>query len=89
VEGGHQLIYRTYAKEQNVREIHELATIPLKAGDSLLVRPTGIHKIQNIGTNRLYAFCVMVANEIFSELTRSGNPEELDEEDLQILSHFS
>jgi len=89
LEGGHQLIYRTYAKEQNVREIHELATIPLKAGVSLLVRPTGIHEIRNVGANRLYALCVMVPNENFSELIRSGIPEELDEEDLQVLSHFS
>ncbi|MFM5901076.1 MAG: cupin domain-containing protein [Dolichospermum sp.] len=64
-------------------------TIPLKAGDSLLVRPTGIHEIRNLGSNRLYALCFMVPNENFSELIRSGIPEELDEEDLQVLSHFS
>ena len=64
-------------------------TIPLQAGDSLLVRPTGIHEIRNIGANRLYALCFMVPNENFSELIRSGIPEELDEEDLQVLCHFS
>ena len=63
--------------------------IPLQAGDSLLVRPTGIHEIRNIGANRLYALCFMVPNENFSELIRSGIPEELDEEDLQVLCHFS
>jgi hypothetical protein len=31
----------------------------------------------------------MVPNENFSELIRSGIPEELDEEDLQVLCHFS
>jgi mannose-6-phosphate isomerase-like protein (cupin superfamily) len=61
----------------------------LKAGDSLLVRPTGIHEIRNIGANRLYALCFMVPNENFSELIRNGIPEELDEEDLQVLCHFS
>jgi mannose-6-phosphate isomerase-like protein (cupin superfamily) len=64
-------------------------TIPLQAGDSLLVRPTGIHEIRNIGANRLYALCFMVPNENFSELIRNGIPEELDEKDLQVLCHFS
>jgi mannose-6-phosphate isomerase-like protein (cupin superfamily) len=60
-------------------------TIPLHAGDSLLVRPTGIHEIRNIGAGRLYALCFMVPNEDFSELIRSGIPEQLDEEDLTVL----
>jgi mannose-6-phosphate isomerase-like protein (cupin superfamily) len=60
-------------------------TIPLKTGDSLLVRPTGIHEIRNTGLQRLYAICFMVPNEDFSELIRQGIPETLDEEDLQVL----
>jgi mannose-6-phosphate isomerase-like protein (cupin superfamily) len=63
--------------------------IDQQSGDTLLVRPTGIHEIRNLGSNRLYALCFMVPNENFSELIRSGIPEELDEEDLQVLSHFS
>ncbi len=63
--------------------------IPLKAGDSLLVRPTGIHEIRNTGSGRLYAICFMVPNEDFSELIRSGIPEQLDEEDLQVLQGMS
>ncbi|HAC62561.1 MAG TPA: cupin domain-containing protein [Cyanothece sp. UBA12306] len=59
--------------------------IPLHAGDSLLVRPTGIHEIRNIGNKRLYALCFMVPNEDFSELIRSGIPEIFDEEDLAVL----
>ncbi|ACK73650.1 Cupin 2 conserved barrel domain protein [Gloeothece citriformis PCC 7424] len=59
--------------------------IPLHPGDSLLVRPTGIHEIRNVGSQRLYAICFMVPNEDFSELIRSGVPEELDEEDLKVL----
>ncbi len=61
--------------------------IPLNAGDSLLVRPTGIHEIRNVGANRLYALCFMVPNEDFSELIRTGIPEEFDEQDLQVLHH--
>jgi mannose-6-phosphate isomerase-like protein (cupin superfamily) len=63
--------------------------ITLQAGDSLLVRPTGIHEIRNTGTGRLYALCFMVPNEDFSELIRSGIPTELDEEDLRVLKRFA
>lgn len=61
--------------------------ISLNAGDSLLVRPTGIHEIRNVGSNRLYALCFMVPNEDFSELIRTGIPEQFDEQDLQVLHH--
>lgn len=60
-------------------------SIPLCPGDSLLVRPTGIHAIRNTGNGRLYTICFMVPNEDFSELIRSGIPEILDEEDLKVL----
>ena len=63
--------------------------IPLKAGDSLLVRPTGIHEIRNVGAERLYALCFMVPNEDFSELIRNGVPDRFDEEDLNVLQGFS
>lgn len=60
-------------------------TVPIGAGDSILVPPTGIHKIENTGSTRLYALCIMVPNEDFAELIRSGTPVELDEEDLAVL----
>jgi mannose-6-phosphate isomerase-like protein (cupin superfamily) len=59
---------------------------PIKAGDSLLVPPTGVHEIHNTGPGRLYALCIMVPNEDFAELIRAGTPVELDEDDLQVLS---
>jgi mannose-6-phosphate isomerase-like protein (cupin superfamily) len=59
--------------------------VPIQAGDSLLVPPTGIHEIINTGSTRLYALCVMVPNEDFIELIRSGIPVELDAEDLTVL----
>lgn len=62
--------------------------IPLHPGDSLLVRPTGIHEIRNVSSERLYALCFMVPNEDFSELIRSGVPEKLDEEDLRVLQRL-
>jgi hypothetical protein len=49
---------------------------------------TGIHCIKNTGAGRLYALCIMVPNEDFSELIRSGIPTQLDAEDLQVLSRL-
>ncbi len=60
-------------------------TVALKAGDSLLVPPTGTHVIENTGNTRLYALCIMVPNEDFTELIRSGIPVDLDQEDLAVL----
>ncbi|NEO28700.1 MAG: cupin domain-containing protein [Kamptonema sp. SIO4C4] len=60
-------------------------TVPIRAGDSLLVPPTGIHEIRNTGQGRLYCLCFMVPNEDFAELIRSGQPVELDEEDWRVL----
>lgn len=60
-------------------------TVPIGPGDSLLVPPTGIHIIENTGKTRLYALCIMVPNEDFAELIRSGIPVDLDEEDLSVL----
>lgn len=59
--------------------------VPIRAGDSLLVPPTGTHEIRNTGSTRLYALCIMVPNEDFIELIRSGTPVELDEEDVRVL----
>lgn len=60
-------------------------TVFIAAGDSILVPPTGIHVIENTGSERLYALCFMVPNEDFVELIRSGIPVEFDEEDLRVL----
>jgi mannose-6-phosphate isomerase-like protein (cupin superfamily) len=60
-------------------------TVPIRAGDSILVPPTGIHEIENIGAGRLYALCIMIPNEDFAELIRSGTPVELDDEDMAVL----
>ncbi len=57
----------------------------IRAGDSLLVPATGTHEVENVGTGRLYALCLMVPNEDFAELIRSGIPVELDAEDLSVL----
>lgn len=61
-------------------------TVTICAGDSLLVPATGTHVIENTGSSRLYALCMMVPNEDFAELIRSGTPVELDEEDMAVLT---
>jgi mannose-6-phosphate isomerase-like protein (cupin superfamily) len=63
-------------------------TVPIRAGDSLLVPPTGTHVIKNTGIDRLYALCIMVPNEDFAELIRSGTPEQFDAEDLAVLNRL-
>ncbi len=60
-------------------------TVKIQAGDSILVPPTGTHVIENTGCGRLYALCIMVPNEDFAELIRSGIPVELDQEDMSVL----
>ena len=60
-------------------------SVKIQAGDSLLVPPTGTHLIKNTGNSRLYTLTVMVPNEDFSELIRSGIPVELDVEDMEVL----
>ena len=60
-------------------------TVPIQAGDSLLVPPTGTHLIQNTGSSRLYMLTIMVPNEDFAELIRGGTPVELDAEDMAVL----
>ncbi|NJR71283.1 MAG: cupin domain-containing protein [Synechococcales cyanobacterium CRU_2_2] len=61
--------------------------VALTTGDCILVRPTGMHEIHNTSANRLYLLSVMVPNEDFAELVRSGVPAELDAEDLAVLRH--
>ena len=60
-------------------------TVAIETGDSMLVPATGTHEIENTGQTRLYTLTIMVPNEHFAELIRSGTPVELDEEDLAVL----
>lgn len=62
--------------------------VAIQAGDSLLVPPTGTHLIKNTGNTRLYTLTIMIPNEDFSELIRSGIPLELDAEDMTVLGRL-
>jgi len=60
-------------------------TVPIKAGDSLLVPPGSVHVIENTGPTRLYTLTLMVPDEEFAALIRSGTEVELDDEDRAVL----
>jgi mannose-6-phosphate isomerase-like protein (cupin superfamily) len=60
-------------------------TMDIRTGDSILVPPTGPRMIENQGKGRLYTLTLMISNEEFAELIRSGTPVPLDEEDIALL----
>ena len=60
-------------------------TLSIRKGDSLLLHPGSEHLIENTGAGKLYTLTVMTPNEGFAELIRSGEPVELDSEDVRIL----
>ena len=55
-------------------------------GDSLLLSPGESHVIENTGSGRLYCMTVMVPNQDFAELIRSGEPTILDDDDWGVLT---
>jgi mannose-6-phosphate isomerase-like protein (cupin superfamily) len=61
-------------------------TMSIKKGDALLLRPGNEHVICNTGDSKLYTLTVMTPNEGFAELIRSGEPVQLDDDDLRVLS---
>ncbi len=70
------------------RAVCDGKSMNIKAGDSLLVPATGTHVIENTGNGRLYTLTIMVPNEDFAELIRSGTPVELDAEDMSVLGRL-
>jgi mannose-6-phosphate isomerase-like protein (cupin superfamily) len=63
-------------------------TIELRAGDSLLCKPGVTHEIANTGPGRLYCLTVMVPDDSFAALIRSGVRAELDEADMAVLGRI-
>ena len=58
----------------------------IKPGDSFVVRPGHEHEVENPNSDRLYCLTVMMPNEEFAELIRSGLPEALDATDLKVIT---
>ncbi|MFM7417544.1 MAG: cupin domain-containing protein [Alphaproteobacteria bacterium] len=46
--------------------------VQAKAGESFIVRPGHEHEVINVGQEKLYCLTVMLPNENFAELVRSG-----------------
>jgi len=46
--------------------------VQVKAGESFIVRPGHEHEVINVGQEKLYCLTVMLPNENFAELVRSG-----------------
>ena len=61
------------------------ATLDLKPGSVLLLRPGHSHAVRNTGSTRLYCLTTMVPDEDFAKLITSGVPDVLDDDDLTVL----
>lgn len=61
-------------------------SLPIAKGDALLLEPGSVHVVRNTGKGKLYTLTVMTPNQEFSELIRSGEPVDLDDEDLRVLT---
>lgn len=61
-------------------------SLPIAKGDALLLEPGSEHIVRNTGKTKLYTLTVMTPNQEFSELIRSGEPVELDDEDIRVLA---
>lgn len=57
----------------------------IQAGDTLMLPPGTEHVVENTGTEKLYCLTLMVPDEEFAALIRSGTPVALDAEDLAVL----
>ena len=62
------------------------AWMPIKAGDTLMLPPGTEHVVENTGSGKLYCLTLMVPDEDFAALIRSGTPMELDADDVAVLS---
>jgi mannose-6-phosphate isomerase-like protein (cupin superfamily) len=60
--------------------------IPVKAGESFVVRPGHDHEVVNTGTEKLYCLTFMVPNEGLAELVRGGLPHVLDSQDKAVIA---
>jgi mannose-6-phosphate isomerase-like protein (cupin superfamily) len=64
----------------NGEEIH------VGPGESFIVRPGHDHEVVNTGTEKLYCLTVMIPNEGFAELVRSGFRVPLNPADIAVLT---
>lgn len=60
-------------------------TVEVNTGDFLRIPPGNEHVLENMLDEKLYVLCLMVPNEEFAELIASGEPMQLDAQDLAVL----
>ena len=70
------------------RAVCDGRVVEVRAGDSLLLKPGVEHALENSGPGRLYCLTIMVPDDGFAALIRSGVRAELDAEDLAVLSRL-
>ena len=83
----------THARAQEVfyvlkgqgRAIADGQTREIGPGDCLMLPPGCEHVVENPGPGKLYCLTIMVPDEDFAALIRSGTPVCLDAEDLAVL----
>ena len=59
--------------------------VDVAAGDTLVLPAGTVHRIVNVGTDRMYAVVTMVQDHGFAAFVRRGVPAPLDAEDLAVL----
>lgn len=60
--------------------------MPIRKGDTFLVRAGAEHVVENTGATRLYCLTTMVPDEAFAALIRNGVRDRLDDADLAVLA---
>jgi mannose-6-phosphate isomerase-like protein (cupin superfamily) len=59
-------------------------TDPVRAGQLLVLPPQSVHRIENTGTDRLYAITTMAPDAGFAALIEAGEPTTLSAADLAV-----
>ncbi len=79
----HEMFYVLSGTGKSVCNGEEIA---VKAGESFIVRPGHDHEVINTGTDKLFCLTVMIPNEGFAELVRSGFRVPLTPDDVAVLT---
>ncbi len=79
----HEMFYVLSGEGKSICNGEETA---VKQGESFIVRPGHDHEVVNTGTEKLYCLTVMLPNEGFAELVRSGCRVPLTPEDVAVLT---
>ncbi|MFV0243520.1 MAG: cupin domain-containing protein [Qingshengfaniella sp.] len=79
----HEFFYVLHGEGEAISDGQSLK---IRKGDALLLDPGSEHIVKNTGQSKLYTLTVMVPDQDFSDLIRSGEKMALDAEDIAILT---